>query len=268
MGVRRCSPPRLRWRWFRAGPTRRPTGTRGGEGARDADHPRRSRWSRNRRQKRPNVLVIEADDMRWDDIRYMPNVQRLLGQAGGCASLVLAVPAVLPGPGELPARPVRAQPPCAQHEVPTASRVPTTGARSRPRCTGPATTRRWSASTSTSTASSPRGTGGRPCSTCLRAGPHWLSGLDHDWPAGLPFHGNTYDYFALTQNVNGPTGAFPGRYSTTWCRRRRRADHPVRRGPGSRGSSGGPRWRRTTARRWSPTTPRRSLSTDGGVQDW
>ena len=34
------------------------------------------------KQTRPNVLVIEADDMRWDDLRWMPNVQRLLQRRG------------------------------------------------------------------------------------------------------------------------------------------------------------------------------------------
>src|SRR5690348_12322191 len=30
----------------------------------------------------PNVLVIETDDMRWDDLRWMPNVRRLLQRKG------------------------------------------------------------------------------------------------------------------------------------------------------------------------------------------
>ena len=34
------------------------------------------------KQARPNVLVIEADDMRWDDLRLMPNVRRLLQRRG------------------------------------------------------------------------------------------------------------------------------------------------------------------------------------------
>ena len=33
-------------------------------------------------RKRPNVLVIETDDMRWDDLRWMPNVRRLLQRRG------------------------------------------------------------------------------------------------------------------------------------------------------------------------------------------
>ena len=33
-------------------------------------------------QRHPNVLVIETDDMRWDDVRWMPNVRRLIQARG------------------------------------------------------------------------------------------------------------------------------------------------------------------------------------------
>src|SRR6187399_1422430 len=32
--------------------------------------------------KRPNLLVIETDDMRADDLRFMPHVRRLIQQRG------------------------------------------------------------------------------------------------------------------------------------------------------------------------------------------
>src|SRR5690242_4272902 len=37
---------------------------------------------REPKQQRPNVLVVEADDMRWDDLRWMPNVRRLVQRRG------------------------------------------------------------------------------------------------------------------------------------------------------------------------------------------
>ena len=43
----------------------------------------------------------------------------------------------------------------------------------------------------------------------------WYAGSDHLWPLGDPrFGGGTYDYFDLAENVNGSIHAFPGRYST------------------------------------------------------
>jgi len=33
-------------------------------------------------RKQPNVLVIETDDMRWDDLRWMPSVRRLIQGKG------------------------------------------------------------------------------------------------------------------------------------------------------------------------------------------
>jgi hypothetical protein len=33
-------------------------------------------------QKHPNMLVIETDDMRWDDLRWMPSVRRLIQRRG------------------------------------------------------------------------------------------------------------------------------------------------------------------------------------------
>jgi len=46
----------------------------------------RRAWSRvpraEGRRKRPNVIVITADDMRIDEAKYMPNLQRLIGEQG------------------------------------------------------------------------------------------------------------------------------------------------------------------------------------------
>ena len=42
----------------------------------------------------------------------------------------------------------------------------------------------------------------------------WLAGSDHVWHPWDLFHGGTYAYFDLTQNINGRIRSFPGRYST------------------------------------------------------
>jgi N-acetylglucosamine-6-sulfatase len=47
-----------------------------------AGHPMRKHTTRGRGRRRPNIIVITADDMRSDEARYMPNVQRLVAEKG------------------------------------------------------------------------------------------------------------------------------------------------------------------------------------------
>jgi arylsulfatase A-like enzyme len=42
----------------------------------------------------------------------------------------------------------------------------------------------------------------------------WMVGLETDFPQGSPNAGNTYDYFAFTQNINGRTVPHTGQYSS------------------------------------------------------
>src|SRR3954447_21121469 len=48
----------------------------------DVPHPPLPRVAAHGPRERPNVLVIETDDMRWDDLRWMPNVRRLIQRRG------------------------------------------------------------------------------------------------------------------------------------------------------------------------------------------
>ena len=43
---------------------------------------------------------------------------------------------------------------------------------------------------------------------------NWMTGLDTIWPVGSPYAGNTYDYFSFTQNINGTVVLHPGQYSS------------------------------------------------------
>ncbi|WP_278259512.1 hypothetical protein [Nocardioides convexus] len=62
--------------------------------------------------KRPNVVLVMSDDMRTDDLAFAPNLRKVDRRArGDLRELLLAVPAVLPGPGVVPAGAVRPQPP-------------------------------------------------------------------------------------------------------------------------------------------------------------
>ena len=41
----------------------------------------------------------------------------------------------------------------------------------------------------------------------------WLAGTDKAWQTNSLIQGGTYNYFHLTQNINGTITSFPGRYS-------------------------------------------------------
>ena len=123
---------------------------------------------------RPNLVTVVADDMRADDLRWMPNVRRAgRGPGARLPQLVRELPAVRPGPGLADDRRARAQPPrLLATWSPTASVRSTTAAPSPPASTTPATTRCSSASTSTGTARRTRWSpASRPSATCRRAGP-------------------------------------------------------------------------------------------------
>ena len=63
-------------------------------------------------QEPPNVLVIETDDMRWDDLRWMPNVRRLLQRRGlSFENSFGPFPLCCPSRSSFPERPVHTQPP-------------------------------------------------------------------------------------------------------------------------------------------------------------
>ena len=135
--------------------------------------------------------------------------------------LVRAVPAVLPEPRLVPHRQVRPQPPRAQPRRPV--RVP--GLRrpddARDRAPGRrATRRRWSASTSTATARQHVHGSTEPSLHYVPPGwDQWMAGTDHLLAAGDPHHGGgTYNYFSMTQNVNGQVVLPRAIYSTRRAR--------------------------------------------------
>jgi arylsulfatase A-like enzyme len=57
---------------------------------------------------------------------------------------------------------------------------------------------------------------GRPSEHYVPAGwTDWMVGLETPFPASSPNFGNTYNYFAFTQNINGRTVPHTGEYSST-----------------------------------------------------
>jgi arylsulfatase A-like enzyme len=168
------------------------------------------------RQPRPNVLVIETDDMRSDDLRWMPNVRRLLRRKGLSFENSFA-----PYPLCCPSRAsfltgryahnhgvfshVEPYGFASFHDKRTLATV-LQGAGYRTALVGKYLN---------GYGEQPlRGTGEPSLSYVPPGWNQWYAGSDHLWQLGEPFRGGTYDYFDLVQNQNGRIVSSSGRYST------------------------------------------------------
>ncbi len=171
---------------------------------------------REPKQKRPNVLVIEADDMRSDDLRFMPNVRRLLQRRGLSFENSFA-----PYPLCCPSRASFLTGQYA-HNHHVYSHAEPFGFKSfRDRRTI-ATVLQKAGYHTALIGKYLNGYGEQPIRGTSKSSLHyvppgwtqWMAGSDHAWHSWDPFHGGTYAYFDLTENVNGKVQSFPGRYST------------------------------------------------------
>jgi arylsulfatase A-like enzyme len=168
------------------------------------------------RQHHPNLLVIEADDMRWDDLRWMPNVRRLLQDRGLSFQNSFA-----PYPLCCPSRASFLTGKYTHNHHVYSHLDPYGFAAFRDRRTI-ATVLQKAGYQTALVGKYLNGYGQQPVratgkSSLLYEPPgwtQWLAGSDHLWHPWDPFHGGTYDYFNLTQDVNGTIRSFPGRYST------------------------------------------------------
>jgi arylsulfatase A-like enzyme len=167
-------------------------------------------------QQPPNVMVIEADDMRWDDVRWMPHVRALLRRKGLSFENSFA-----PYPLCCPSRASLLTGRYA-HNHHVYSHVDPFGFRSfRDRRTLATVLQQAGYRTALVGKylngygeQSILGTGVSSLHYVPPGWTQWLAGSDHHWHAGDPFVGGTYDYFDLVQNVNGRIMASSGRYST------------------------------------------------------
>jgi arylsulfatase A-like enzyme len=164
----------------------------------------------------PNVLVIETDDMRWDDLRWMPNVRRLLQRKGLTFENSFA-----PYPLCCPSRSsflsgqythnhhvyTHLEPYgfAAFHDQHTIATV-LEGAGYHTALVG-----KYLNGYGQQTLRS-----GKPSLDYVPPGwDQWYAGSDHLWDYDDPHYGGgTYSYFKLIQNINGQIHTFPGRYST------------------------------------------------------
>ena len=168
------------------------------------------------KQKRPNVLVIEADDMRWDDLRWMPNVRRLLQRRGLTFENSFA-----PYPLCCPSR-ASFLTGKYTHNHHVYSHVDPFGfAAFRDRRTIATVLQKAGYHTAlvgkylNGYGEQPVRRTGRPSLLYEPPGwTQWYAGTDHNWRPWETYRGGTYDYFDLAQNVNGEIRSFPGRYTT------------------------------------------------------
>jgi N-acetylglucosamine-6-sulfatase len=168
------------------------------------------------KQARPNLFVIETDDMRWDDLRWMPNVRRLLQDRGLTFENSFA-----PYPLCCPSRASFLTGKYAHNHHVYSHEDPFGFAAFHDRRTI-ATVLQKAGYQTALVGKYLNGYGQQPVRATGRSSLHyeppgwtqWMAGSDHLWHPWDPFHGGTYDYFDLTQNVNGAIRSFPGRYST------------------------------------------------------
>ena len=167
-------------------------------------------------QRRSNVLVIETDDMRWDDLRFMPHVRRFLQERGLSFENSFA-----PYPLCCPSRASFLTGQYAHNHHVYSHEDPFGFASFRDRRTLATVLQKAGYRTGlvgkylNGYGEQPLRPSGRPSLNYVPPGwDQWMAGSDHAWGPGDPFAGGTYDYFSLVQNINGRIVGSPGRYST------------------------------------------------------
>src|SRR6478672_2836814 len=157
------------------------------------------------KQRRPNVLVIEADDMRWDDLRWMPNVRRLLQRRGLTFENSFA-----PYPLCCPSR-ASFLTGMYTHNHHVYSHVDPYGFAAFHDQRTIATVLQQAGYRTALIGKYLNGYGEQPIrgtrkSSLLYQPPgwtQWLGSTDRNWRPWEPYRGGTYDYFDLAQNING-----------------------------------------------------------------
>lgn len=165
--------------------------------------------------RRPNVFVIETDDMRWDDLRFMPNVRRLIADRGLTFENSFA-----PYPLCCPSRSsfLTGQYTHNHHVYSTGNPW---GFQAFHDHHTIATVLQHAGYRTALIGKYLNGYGQMPVPGTTRSSltyvppgwTTWMGASDHRWRRGAPFHGSTYNYFNLVQNINGRIVGFPGQYT-------------------------------------------------------
>ena len=166
--------------------------------------------------KRPNMLVIETDDMRWDELKFMPNVRKLIKGRGLSFENSFA-----PYPLCCPSRASFLTGKYA-HNHHVLSHVDPFGFQAFDDRTTLATVLHGGGYQTALVGKYLNGYARqhvhgstRPSLRYVPPGwDQWMAGSDKVFPARDPRHGGTYNYFSMTQNVNGQVVPHRGIYST------------------------------------------------------
>jgi N-acetylglucosamine-6-sulfatase len=166
---------------------------------------------------RPNVMVVMMDDMRWDEVKYMPNVERYVKDRGlRFTNSFSPYPLCCPARSSFLLGEYSHNHHVLYHDAPygfgaiddsstIAGALQKVGYRTA--LVGKYLNKY---------GVQPSKVTGRSSVHYVPAGwTDWMAGLDTDWPVGSPYAGNTYDYFSFTQNINGRTVPHHGAYSSS-----------------------------------------------------
>jgi len=162
------------------------------------------------------MLVIEADDMRVDELQWMPNTRKLLQDRGLTFQNSFApYPLCCPSRSSFLTGKYTHNHHVYSHEDPYGFRV----------FDDSATIATALQSAGYQTAMVGKYLNGYGQQTLKKTGQSslnyvppgwtdWYGASDHEWKPWDRFQGGTYDYFNLVENINGKIVGFPGRYTT------------------------------------------------------
>ncbi len=164
----------------------------------------------------PNILVVTTDDMRWDELRFTPNVRKYVTSRG-----LLFANSYAPNPLCCPSRASFLLGQYSHnHRVYSHEKPYGFGVFDDHRTVGTALNQ---AGYQTALVGKylngygqqPSRVTGGPSVTYVPDGwTDWKVSIEHRWPRGSPYAGGTYNYRAFTQNVNGHVVSNRGRYSS------------------------------------------------------
>ncbi len=185
---------------------------------------------------RPNIIVVMLDDMRSDEMRFAPNARRFVRHRGlDFRNSFSPYPLCCPARASFLLGQYAHNHGVLYHNAPygfgalddhrtIAGRLQQAGYRTA--LVGKYLNRY---------GEQPSRVTGGPSEHYVPAGwSDWMVGIETPFPAGSPNAGNTYDYFAFTQNISGRTVPHTGQYSSTVIGRQvrhligkyHRSDHP------------------------------------------